>query len=801
MRRRPQVKPERIALEQALAELAEAHAELVRRQSFTDALLETVDVGIVFCDAEGGSWVRNRAERALLGLHSENGTEGPNDTEALIDVFDAEGQHIPVDGYPILRTLRGEQLGAVELILGPAGGPHREVMSYCSQITGPDGNVLGAVAALTDVSAERAAARELAEERRKLTEAQRLGQLGSYTYEPRTGHFTFSEELLRIWGVPEGTAPEVIGGDMIHEQDRAPAREAWFRALSDGVASQYEYRVLRPDGAVRHLRANIEVTLDDEGRAVLLQGTALDITDLERAREEALEASRLKSEFLSVMSHEIRTPMNGVIGMTGLLLDSDLDVEQREHAEVVRASAQSLLGIINDILDFSKIEAGRMELEDVDFDLATVVEEVGDLLAGLAHERSLELLVSLDPVLPTGVRGDPGRLRQILTNLVANAVKFTEQGEVVLSVQSMGFDEGLVGLRFEVRDTGIGIAPADQAGLFERFRQADASTTRRYGGTGLGLTITRHLVQMMGGDIEVESQLGAGSRFWFVLRLPVVDGMRAPEVPDLSGIRALIVDDVPANLTILGAQLAASGVAWVPAASAEAAIREVRQAAAGGRPFDIVLTDCQLPDDDGIDLADALAREAGGGPPVVVLSSSSDRDAARGRGGPNVVRILVKPARRAHLLDALARAVGAIVPPTTSDEGAGIRVPGHAGRVLVVDDNAVNRRLATLLIERLGYRVDAVSDGVEAVEAVRLGRYDIVLMDGEMPRMDGYQATREIRSLESPGERVPIIAVTASAMKSDAERAFDAGMDAHVTKPIDSVELEKTLARFVTTED
>ncbi|HEV7683884.1 MAG TPA: PAS domain S-box protein [Pyrinomonadaceae bacterium] len=716
------------------------------------------------------------------------------------------------------------EAGETEVFEGTAlcDGRVRDYLCAKSVYRDLQGNIIGLVGISHDITERKQAEETLKQSEHQLAEAQRLAHIGSWNLDLTTNTLTWSDEHYRIFGVDPNevdVSSRDVVTEFIHADDRDMVHEAVKNTLLTSKPFDIHYRVIRPDGEERIVSSSGNPGLNGQGHTVRLFGTAQDVTErlqieteLKEARDVALESARLKSEFLANMSHEIRTPMNGVIGMTGLLLDTELDDEQRDFAETIQSSGDALLTIINDILDFSKIEAGKLQFETLDFDLSNAVEGTVELLAQRAHVKKIELASLVYGDVPTALRGDPGRLRQVLTNLIGNALKFTEVGEVIVRARKESENDESVVIRFTVSDTGIGIPKAAQKNLFHAFTQADGSTTRKYGGTGLGLAISKQLVELMGGEMGVSSIYGRGSTFWFTGRF---GKQRSPaariptEMVSLNKLRALIVDDSATNRKILSHQLDSWGMIHSASDSGVAALKVLREAAASGVPYDLGVLDLMMPGMDGFELARAIKSDpALAGMHLVLLTSYGQRGDSTTARESGVAAYLTKPVRQSQLFNCLANVVNQ---PTVSNEAADhpAQKPDLLTRhnldekelmtnrlILLAEDNIVNQKVAVRQLLKLGYRADAVGTGREALEALDRVPYDLVLMDCQMPEMDGYEATAEIRRREGTSRHTPIVAMTANALQGDREKCIAAGMDDYVSKPVNPEELNKVLGRL-----
>jgi two-component system sensor histidine kinase/response regulator len=681
------------------------------------------------------------------------------------------------------------------------------VATYAEPRFSPSGEFLGYVGLSLDVTERKQAEHALRSSEEMFRQLAENIREVFWIMPPEEDEIPFvSPAFEQVWGRTRESLYKnpFLWVESIHPDDRERARLLLTRQ-TQGEPVLREYRIRTPEGLEKWIRDRAFPIRDQSDKVIRVVGIAEEITEQKRyetelihAREAADVANQAKSDFLANMSHEIRTPMNGIIGMTELTLDTELDSTQREYLNAVKYSADALMTVINDILDFSKIEAGKLDLDPVEFSLRDCVGHAMKTLSVRAHEKGLELACSVPPELADVIVGDSVRLQQVVLNLAGNAIKFTNRGEVVLSVQVEASEADSITLHFAITDTGIGIPAEKQKVIFEPFTQADTSTTRKYGGTGLGLAITVRLIEMMGGRIWVESEVGKGSTFHFTAHFGkaaagISTGVMAHSAI-LENLRVLVVDDNATNRRILQNSLEYWRVRPAFAGSAAEALVLLEQARLRGTPFALLIVDCHMPVIDGFMLVEVIRKSPEWvGLITVMLSSGGQRGDAERCKELGIAAYLVKPIRQSELLEALLAVLGS---RTDAAEAAQLVPNDSIGkeprrlRILLAEDNVVNQRLAMRMLEKQGHTVVVAGDGVAALAALERGRFDVVLMDVQMPLMDGVEATAAIRKGEgATGQHIPIIAMTAHAMSGDRQRFLASGMDGYVSKPVHSQEL------------
>jgi two-component system, sensor histidine kinase and response regulator len=809
------------------AELFDANAALKEKQQFLEVLVNNLDVGITACDAEGRVTLLNRTLRQYNNLPSEGSVPDIplEERPTRYGLYYAGGTELMrSEDLPMHRALRGEIVRELEYIIMPPGGTRRLVVASAQPILAPDGHKLGAVVAVHDITDRKFAEQRLHESEAQLCAYFNASPIGMGMVDPQLRYLKVNQQLADITGLPVEehygkTIREIVPQladtlEPLYQEVFATGRAILDLEVSGGTDAspgelrdwKISYFPLMGEGAIPNAVGTVVTEITEQKRAEV---------ELNYAKSSADAANRAKSEFLANMSHEIRTPMNGIIGMTGLLLDGQLEPEQREFAETVIASANDLLAIVNDILDFSKIEAGKLTLEVLDFDLVRTTESTIDQLVERAHAKGIELMNTMDRDLPTELRGDPGRLRQILLNLIGNAIKFTKSGEVVVQVSKESETETHASVHFRIQDSGIGISSEAQGKLFRAFNQADGSTTRKYGGTGLGLAISKQLVALMEGQIGVESKLGKGSTFWFTVRLEKQTGHATPSevcCSDLSDLRVLMVDDNASNRRILCHQIESWHVRADSAASAKEALEKLRAATDAGQPYHLALLDVQMPEIDGLSLAHAIKRDLGlADTRLIALTSFGQKFGSAELKTSGIEAYLSKPVKQSRLFDCLVAVMhkdrnekatlksDAVMVPALCSKAV---LPFEHMRILLAEDSRVNQQVALGQLRKLGYRADSVANGSEVLEALKLVPYDLILMDCQMPEMDGYEATQAIRQQEQSlkslctwNPPIYIIALTAHAMKGDREKCLEAGMNDYLSKPVRAHDLQGALER------
>jgi two-component system sensor histidine kinase/response regulator len=795
-------------LQQEVARRERAQEDLEFQNMLLDGLMDAVPDNIYFKDPDGRYLRINRAKAISSGLESPLDAIGKTDfdyfqEEHAISALATEREIIRT-GIPVI--------GHEEKLIWPDGRV-TWVSATKVRLQRRDGTIIGTLGISRDITAQYEMSQALQLERDRLRTL--IDHLPDYVFikDAEYRFVTVNRAHIELFGCR--SEEEIIGKT---DLDFSPPELAKLYQSDDAlVIEQGRTLINREEELVTanqevHWVLTTKVPLrGPQGEIIGLVGIARDITkrklaeqELKAAKEAAEVANRAKSEFLANMSHEIRTPMNAIIGMTELVLDTALSPQQRDYLETVLNSAESLMGIINDILDFSKIESGRLELDEYPIELREWLGDSIKPLALRAHSKRLELACHVAPKIPRYVRGDALRLRQIVLNLLGNAIKFTPQGEVVLDVQLEKEEEDHLVLHFQVSDTGIGIPPEKQERIFEAFEQADMSTTRNFGGTGLGLTISSRLVQLMGGRIWVESEAGEGSTFHFTAKFGKVSDDEVPrhrqDMSAFNGLQILIVDDNATNRKILHEMCANWRMNPVAVASAQEALEAISAAAARGEQYDLIITDACMPGTDGFTLAQKIRESDDIEPTLVMMLSSIDRQIGVEQCEKlGIKSYLTKPIKQSDLFDAIASVLDLSVTHEENVSSATQRFPQiQPLNILLAEDSLANRKLALGLLNRWGHRVTVATTGQEALDALEKEEFDLILMDVQMPEMDGLTAARAIREREQATgrRRIPIIAMTAHAMKGDRERCLEAGMDDYVSKPIRPFDLASVLSHY-----
>ncbi len=755
----------------------------------------------------------NKTELALLGYTADEMVGRP--------VWDFIVEEKTAEAVP--RELSGQlRLEAYQRTFRKKDGKKIPVLMRHKLIKDATGQVCGMRSILQDISALKRKEEELRDAEEKYRSIFENAIEGIFQTTTDGAYMSVNPALAQIFGYgsPDDLMCSVTNiGRQLYVN---PLRRAEFVALMNekGSITEFESEIRRKDGSIIWMSERARAVRDKDGKILYYEGAVEDVTArreaeaaIRQARDAALESARLKSEFLANMSHEIRTPMNGIIGMSGLLMDSDLTPKQKDFAETIQSSADALLTILNDILDFSKIEAGMLTFEEIDFQLPGVVEGAVDLLAARAAAKDVALASLVRCDIPGALRGDPGRVRQVITNLVGNAVKFTDSGEVLVQAGKVEESEADVLVRFTVKDTGVGIEPEAVGKLFQAFVQADGSTTRKYGGTGLGLAICKQLVRQMGGEIGVESEFGRGSTFWFTARFVKQQPAAASAPVDsaaLQGVRVLVVENNSTSRSIFQHLFTAWGVSEEHTASGPGALVALQAAAAKGRAIDIAILDMQMPDTDALELARSIKADPRiAGTRLVMLSALGRRDDGEAMRDTGIDACLSKPVKQTALRDCLirimasddARSLDAGLVAIKKRTGPASPLDGRELRILIAEDNIVNQKVALHQLQKIGYAADAVDHGQAALDAVRWASYDVIFMDCQMPVLDGYAATRELRRIEAGERHIWVVAMTANTLEGDREKCIAAGMDDYIAKPVKIDDLRNALNRMASVRD